>query len=104
MGVSLTSRLPQLERQLLVKAEHGVQKAAHDVEAHAKGRAAVDTGNMRASIAASQTGALSAEVNAGAYYSVFVEFGTYKMGAQPFMVPAAEAVRPMFIAAMSRLV
>jgi HK97 gp10 family phage protein len=104
MGVSLTSRLPQLEAQLLAKAAQGVQKAASDVEAHAKGRAPVDTGNLKSSIEATSTGALSAQVNAGAEYGIYQEYGTYKMSAQPFMVPAAEAVRPMFIAYMSRLV
>lgn len=104
MSVSLTSRLPQLEAQLVAKAQQGVQKAANDVESHAKGVAPVDTGNLRSSIQSESTGALSAVVNAGAEYGIYQEYGTYKMAAQPFMVPAAEAVRPQFIAYMSRLV
>ena len=35
----------------------------------------------------------------GVEYGLFQEMGTVKMGAQPFMVPAVEAVRPSFVAA-----
>lgn len=86
------------------KASVAVQKAAHDVQGHAQGIAPVDTGYHRSAINAQMMGALQAEVIAGAEYAVYLEYGTYKMGAQPSMVPAAEAVRPSFIAAMRQVV
>ena len=36
-------------------------------------------------------------VNAKADYSSFVEFGTYKMSAEPFMRPAVSAAQSLFI-------
>lgn len=104
MSVSVYSRLSTIAADMPAKASVAVQKAAYDVEAQAKGYAPVDTGYLRGAIMASPTGMLSAKVNAGAEYSVYQEYGTYKMGAQPFMVPAAETVRPRFIAAMRQVV
>jgi len=85
------------------KAGQTVRKAAADVEAQGAARVPVDTGNMRTSIGTSTHGPLSAEIGPTASYSQYVEFGTYKMAAQPFMGPAADAVEPGFIAAMEQL-
>ncbi len=60
----------------------------------AKARAPVDTGALRASIEARTRGVLltlAAEVVAGAPYAIFVEHGTSRMSAQPFLFPAFEA-------------
>lgn len=85
------------------KAGEVVRKSASDVEAQAKARAAVDTGAMRNSIGVRMAGPLSAEIGPTVHYAQYVEFGTYKMAAQPFMGPAADAVAPSFIAAMEQL-
>lgn len=55
----------------------------------------VDTGRLRNSlhISPSSPGSLRYEVGDGVDYGVFVEFGTYKMGAQPYLRPAADEVR-----------
>lgn len=42
-------------------------------------------------------------VHDGVDYGVYQEFGTYKMAAQPFMNPAADAVRPAFEAGIKKL-
>lgn len=42
-------------------------------------------------------------VHDGVDYGVYQEFGTYKMAAQPFMNPAADAVRPAFDAGIKKL-
>lgn len=62
----------------------------------AKQLAPVDTGFMRENI--EQTDIASAEnlkatIESGADYSVFVEYGTVNMEAQPFMTPAFESAR-----------
>ncbi|MBF6592648.1 MAG: hypothetical protein IVW57_19230, partial [Ktedonobacterales bacterium] len=49
-------------------------------------------------------GVASALVAVGAAYGQDVEFGTSKMAAKPFLIPAAEAVRPVLAEALSRLV
>ena len=104
MAVRATNRFPAIIAALPRNAGRVVDKALLDIEAHATLHAAVDTGNMLGSINAHKTGPLSGEVEAAAYYSIYVELGTRRMAAQPFMVPAAEVVRPAFIAAMGQLV
>jgi HK97 gp10 family phage protein len=49
-------------------------------------------------------GGLSAEVGPETGYSIYVEFGTRKMEAQPFVRPALEAQAPKFISDMQSLV
>ena len=79
-----------------------VRKAAMDIEAQAKSRAPVDTGNLRGSIAASGHDA-DYRVDSPANYSLYQEFGTRHMGAHPYMIPAAEHVKPALIAALRRI-
>lgn len=64
-----------------------VRKAAEAVAEEARRMCPVDTGALRNSITVSSDGS-RAEVVAGKDYAVFVEFGTYKTAAQPFLVPA----------------
>ena len=45
----------------------------------------------------------TAYIAVGAEYGVFVEMGTSKMAAIPYLVPAADIERPVFIALMSKL-
>jgi HK97 gp10 family phage protein len=67
-----------------------VRAAAFGVEARAKTKAPVDTGNLRGSIRAGGFTPTSAEVNVGARYGEFVEHGTRRSRAQPFLTPAVE--------------
>jgi len=59
--------------------------------ARAKELAAVDTGEMRDKINYVVDGN-TLLIKADADHSSFVEFGTYKMAAQPFMLPAVREV------------
>lgn len=88
-----TSKLDQLAKHLKPAAAAIVAKAAHDVEGHAKAGAPVDTGNLRNSIAAHQADELTWRVDVAADYGAYVEFGTHKSAAQPYLGPAVEAVR-----------
>jgi len=63
--------------------------AAERVADIARGLAPVDTGFMRDNIKAVHLSKYS-QVVANARYSGYVEFGTYKMAAQPFMRPAVQ--------------
>ena len=109
--------------------EQLVRKAALDIEREAKIRAPVDTGFMRNSIYAvthmssdygtgtdtPPSGAsllpelpkpkdrLTALVAVGASYGAYVEMGTSRMAAQPYLIPAADVVRPQFVEALARL-
>ena len=85
------------------KAGQVVAKAAADVERIAKTAAPVDTGNLRNSIGTSMQGPLAAEIGPTASYGIYLEFGTYKMAASPYMGPAIDRVGPLFTAAMEQL-
>ena len=100
--VTVRSHAKRVSAETAVKMALATRKAAFDIEAQAKTRAAVDTGNMKNSINASGD-KLAWRVDSPAEYSLYVEFGTSRMGAQPFMVPAVEMVRPSFLAALKAL-
>lgn len=80
-----------------------VAKTTFDVQAKAQGYSPVDTGLNRASITGRPSG-LQGEVTTGTDYAIYLEMGTYKMAAQPFMRPAAEQGLPSFVAAATAAV
>lgn len=56
----------------------------------------IDTGALRDSIVYSVSGPRTVEVSDGVPYGVYNEFGTYKMAARPFFVPAAMKAGEVF--------
>jgi HK97 gp10 family phage protein len=125
------NHLPQLQEAIRRAAGQLVRKAAFDIQAHAQDRAPVQSGHLKSSIytvtnaqAGSDNGygqgvtgdgellppvappsvdGPAAVVAPAADYAVYVELGTRHMPAQPYLTPAAEAVRGPFVAAFSRL-
>lgn len=81
-----------------------VQATAHQIEGLAKTRCPVDTGYLRNSIQTRSTGALVAEVTVGARYGLYVEMGTVRSRAQPYLAPAVDAARPGFQAAVRAVI
>jgi HK97 gp10 family phage protein len=72
-----------------------VRAGALAVQGRAVTNAPVDTGALKSSIDAEEKdGPLNWWVHDGVEYGIYQELGTSKMAAQPFMVPAVEAVRP----------
>ena len=63
------------------------QAAGEAVADEARAMCPVDTGRLRVSIAVN-SGEDGAEITANTDYAAYVEFGTWKMAAQPFLVPA----------------
>lgn len=115
---TLYNNLPQLQRQAVAAAKAAVAKAAYDIEGNAKITVPVDTGNLKNSIqTAIEPGELAANVGPrGVEYAIFVEYGTGRRGdpsvphadvagmaPRPYLRPAAEKVRPGFIAAMEQI-
>jgi len=98
-----TSGLDRLSAQLEPKAEQIVSSFAFQVEAGAKTRAPVDTGFLKSSIQAERKSRFHWLVNVLAEYAYFVEYGTYKMRAQPFLTPAVENLRNKWEAAWRAL-
>jgi len=69
--------------------------------ASAPGQApATDTGRLRASYALSSPGVATREVGTNVRYAPFLEYGTRRMAARPHLLPAYEAEKPRFIAAV----
>jgi HK97 gp10 family phage protein len=87
------ARLRELIALVRPKAAQIVKATAFKVERAAKMLAPVDTGAMRNSIRAEPVDDLTWQVSVGQEYAPFVEFGTSRMAAQPFLVPALEAHR-----------
>lgn len=87
---------PRLAKLLPQLAAQAVTKAAADLMAFARMNAPVLTGHLMNSITVQPVSALAAIVSVGALYGLFVEFGTRRMAAQPFFMPAVELVRPQF--------
>ena len=97
------NRLPELSGMIQARAEQIVSKATFDVEAEAKTVVPVDTGNLKNSITANLVKPLEGVVSTGVEYAEYVEYGTSKMAAQPYMTPAAETVKPAWHAAWRQL-
>lgn len=71
-------------------------RRALKVERRAKQLCPVDTGRLRASISHSigrDSTSLFADVGTDVFYAPFVELGTFRAGAQPFLIPALDAAR-----------
>lgn len=99
----VTNNFPAIRRNIQGGAKAAVAKAARDIEGHAKSRAPVDTGFLRNSILASMVSTDHWRVAVGAHYGIYVEYGTRHTRAQPYFIPAIEAVLPAFRAAMARI-
>lgn len=98
----VSNRLPQISAAIRPAVVREVQRAAFDIEAQAKAKTPVKTGTLRRSIhSVFSNGGLTALVGPSVLYGKFVEFGTRRMGARPFMRPAAEAVLPKFAQAVA---
>lgn len=89
--------------QVVQRASAVVQKTAMDLEARAKQIVPVDTGLLKSSIQHQRVDDLTAQVDVFAEYAGYVEFGTSRQRAQPYLIPAAESVRPGFEAAMTQI-
>ena len=94
--VKLTSHKDERLKEISVQLKQGMTKACLLVERDAKRNAPVDTGRLRSSI----TNRLDIDgnqivgvVGTNVEYASFLEHGTSKMPAHPFLFPALEANR-----------
>lgn len=99
--------IPQLQTALLAASAGARQAAVSAIEAEvravtsdARGAAPRRTGALVGGISGSSSGT-TGEVRSSTRHSVFMEFGTSKDAAQPFMGPAAEKSRRRFPAAVA---
>ncbi len=106
MQVTITlkdDRLRKLPANLRKAGADLVKRTALAIEGQAKVLCPVDTGALRASISVTETGEMSAEVGPHMEYGLWVEVGTTRMAAQPYLTPAAEGARPGWEAGLREL-
>ena len=101
---ALAADLGKASFEVSKRASQVVRKTAFDMEAQAKKLSPFDTGTLRNSISTTiGLGGLTAEVGPTVNYGIYLEYGTRRMPAQPYMSPAAETVTPAFIEAIEQL-
>lgn len=92
----VSNRLPTISGKIRTLLEAEVAKATLGIEAAAKAKVPVRTATLQRSIHSVISG-LTGRVGPSVYYGIFVEMGTRRMGARPYMRPAAEAAGPKFV-------
>jgi len=85
-----TSKLDEIIAKLPGNRDKIIKSTAMHVLGEARKRAPVQTGNLRDNSEVTD-GEGYANVEFHAEYAPFVELGTYKMNARPFLKPAVEA-------------
>ena len=83
------------DQKVLNQVKELVRNAAYKIEAEAKRACPVDTGNLRASIN-TQVSDYEAAIGTNVEYAAFIQFGTKKRGATPYLYPALKQVQPEF--------
>ncbi len=71
-----------------------IAESALNIQMGAKKRCPVRTGALRNSITVDFYGKMSAQIGPHMPYAPYVEYGTRKMAAQPYLFPAFEEERP----------
>jgi HK97 gp10 family phage protein len=91
------AKLASIQALGKIAGEAAEKAVAEDVANLAQSMVAVDTGATRDSIQETEEGVVASEAG------LYLEFGTFKMAAQPFMRPAADSASegPAALAASS---
>jgi HK97 gp10 family phage protein len=100
-----TKVLDRITAELRPKARKIVNSYGLAIASDAAQMAPVDTGALRNSITSESkmTGDMTFTVSDGVEYGVYQEFGTSKMGSYPFMIPAIEKWKDIFMGAFAEL-
>lgn len=94
----------ELPENLKKDAMAVITNSTHSIEKRAKNDAPVDTGTLRNSIKSTvEQNKVQGSVSVNADYGKFVEFGTSKQSAQPFLFNNLNKERNTFISNMKRI-
>jgi HK97 gp10 family phage protein len=103
----LTAMLGTVGARQVTRIGQAVTVAGIETQNLARTVAPVDTGALRASISVDTPtfdgASVSIEVGPEVNYGAFVEFGTSRASAQPYMIPAADQVTPRLEKALADL-
>ncbi len=100
MSPVIYNRLPKIMATAPKLVETALAKTAFDTQMLAIQTAPVDTGNLASSIRAEQLGNLKWQVIAHADYAVYVEVGTRRSSAQPYLLPSLQQTWPKMMQAL----
>lgn len=92
----LKSRIPAIIAYSSAKASRAVRKAEADIVRRSMARSRYDTGNMRGGWQSREVGEFEGVVFNLVSYTIYNEYGTVNMSAQPMLRPAVEDTRPEF--------
>jgi len=98
--MALQTRIPAIILVSQRKVERAVRRAEARMERGAKKRSRVDTGTMRGGWESEPLGKFEGIVMNKVSYTIYHEYGTSKMPAQPMLRPSLEEVQPQFEAEM----
>ena len=90
MSVIFTSHKKEVLDAVQQATDRGLEICGGKAESYAKRRCPVDTGRLRNSITHVQWDDKTEVIGSNVEYAPFVELGTYRMKAKPFLRPAAE--------------
>lgn len=88
------NNIPQVIAAVEGAKPKALRGAALIVQGTAQALCPVDTGNLRSSISHGLAGSDDAWVGTNVEYAGYVEYGTRKMAAQPYLRPAVDTNRP----------
>lgn len=84
----LVSNLTKIAGQAGAAAQRALLQTGADIASVATQLAPIDTGALKQSIGAVPVSSNEVHVGSGLDYSIYQEYGTSRMAAQPFLTPA----------------
>lgn len=99
----MVRRLAIKGKQARIATDRQLELSSLRIERSAKTGAPVKTGALKNTIFSAKAGNLTYKVTAPQHYAVYVEKGTRKMRAQPFLKPAIDVERPKLISNLRKI-
>lgn len=90
ISISIHSNSDQVQREVAGAVVRALEIAGGMAESYAKEICPVDTGNLRNSITHQMEGEDTAVIGSAVVYAPYVELGTRRQKAQPYLAPAVE--------------
>jgi len=105
MSVRVINKFPAALATVDAARSSAVTKATTQIRVHSQKIVPVDTGALRSSAETNidhGPGTTTGEVSYNTGYAIYVEMGTSKMAAQPYLIPAFRTGRHVLIADLMR--
>lgn len=96
-------KLKNKGKQAQVATNRQLELSSLRIKRSAKVNAPVDTGMLKNTIFSVKAGKLTYKVVSPVRYAIYVEKGTRKMRAQPYLKPAIDAERPKLISNLRKI-